>query len=438
MPARREASETVRLCVLGTVVVVAMALLTVPAEARGDAGVSRQSAVPPRASVGSATTVRRGESRVGFWAGEDFPGTDWKSPATYWNRRATRLYTPHLWSVLRRYRVPLYFNLRYRRDFGPVPSGIPHPSEALRLVRTANRHDVPIWGWVLIPFSSGYWAWEGAANDELKAVKALVRWTEMKRLRLQGLVLDIEPPLNFPFQSAAATMGGDGGFPALLGQTIGPGTQCASWRRYLRIVRWAGQHDVAVSASPIAAALDDIEDHRLALQDVSEFVLPSAPWNELFFQAYRSVFAYYSGHDPGSGIISSYFATARRAFGKAGQVSLGSAGRGPYKRLRSLIHDVRLAATLGARKVPIYSLERTLRSYRGPASIVRLVQAGGRPFRGSRAIEGSAPTRRAQALRSTIGNWDSAAVAATRMNLDAIGRHLHPSSWPNGCRGGEL
>ena len=437
MPAQQRASEAVRLigAILVTVAVVAMALVTGRAEARRNAGVSPQSTVPPQASVGPSATVLRSESRVGFWAGEDIPGTDWKFPNTYWRRRATRLYTPQLWSVLRRYRVPLYFNLRYRRDFGPVPSGRPPPNDALRLVRTANRHDVPIWGWVLIPFSSGYWAWEGAAAAELKAVKALVHWTEMKRLRLEGLVLDIEPPLNFPFQSTAATMGADVGFPALLGSAISPGTQCASWRRYVRIVRWAEQHDVTLSASPSAAALDDIGDRRLALQDAAQFVLPSAPWNELFFQVYRSVFAYYSGHDPGPGIISSYFATARRAFGEAGQVSLGSAGRGPYKRLKSLIHDVRLAITLGARKVPIYSLERTLRAYGGPASIVRLVQAGGQPFRGSRAVEGSAPTRRSQTLRSTIASWDSAAVAATRMRLDGMGQNLHPNAWPNGCRG---
>jgi hypothetical protein len=371
---------------------------------------------------------------VGFWAGEAIPGTDWKSPDTYWNRRATRLYTPKLWSVLRRYRVPLYLNLRYRRDFGDVPGGKPQRNDGLRLVRAANRHGVPIWGWVLIPFSRGYWAWEGAAADQLKAVKALVRWTEVRRLDLQGLVLDIEPPLSFPFQSTAATMGAGGEFPALIDQTISPGMQCASWRRYLRIVDWARRHDVALSATPSAAALDDIEDRRLALQDAAQFLLPSAPWNELFFQAYRSTFAYYSGVDPGPGIVSSYFATARRAFGRAGQISLGSAGRGPYTRLKSLVHDVRLAATLGARKVPIYSLERTLSAYGGLASIARLVRAGDRPFRGSRAIEGSAPTRPAEALRSTIGSWDSAAVAATRMSLDASGRPLHPNTWPNGCR----
>lgn len=436
LPARGRVAELVR---LGAAILVAgssfsAAVAAPPAVGAPGAAVTPQATVPPQAGVGPAATVLRAESRVGFWAGEDFPGTDWKSSDTYWNRRATRLYTPQLWSVLRRYRVPLYFNLRYRRDFGPVPRGKPHTSDALRLVRKANRHGVPIWGWLLIPYSSGYWAWEGAADEELKALKALVHWAEAKRLHLEGIVLDIEPPLNFPFQATAATMGGGGAFPALFGQTISPGKQCASWRRYVRIVDWAQRHEIPLSASPSAAALDDIEDHQLALEDVAQFLLPAAPWDELFFQAYRSTFAYYSGHDPGPGIVSSYFATARRAFGEAGQISLGSAGRGPYKRLKSLIHDVRLAATLGARRVPIYSLERTLRTYGGPASIVRLVRAGEHPLRGARATERPAATRRAQALRSTIGSWDAAAAAATRASVDATGQPLQPNAWPNGCR----
>ena len=95
---------------------------------------------------------------VGFWAGETVPGTDWHVPQTYWDRRSLRLYTPELWDALARYEVPLYFNLRYERDFGPVPPGEPHRNDALPVIRTANRLGVPVWGWVLVPYSDGYWA----------------------------------------------------------------------------------------------------------------------------------------------------------------------------------------------------------------------------------------------------------------------------------------
>ncbi len=78
-----------------------------------------------RAAVGSQKTLAERETTVGFWAGEAVPGTDWDSPDTYWKRRDTHPYTASLWRVLRRNRIPLYFNLRYRRDFGPSPQGSP-------------------------------------------------------------------------------------------------------------------------------------------------------------------------------------------------------------------------------------------------------------------------------------------------------------------------
>ena len=77
------------------------------------------------AGIGSGEAIAPAKTTVGFWAGEAVPGTDWDVPATYWNRRDTHFYTPRLWRVLRRNHVPLYFNLRYRRDFGPVPAGSP-------------------------------------------------------------------------------------------------------------------------------------------------------------------------------------------------------------------------------------------------------------------------------------------------------------------------
>ncbi|MDX6601711.1 MAG: hypothetical protein QOF13_913 [Solirubrobacterales bacterium] len=393
-----------------------------------------------KAGVNSQKTIARAETTVGFWAGEAVPGTDWDSPDTYWKRRDTHFYTPRLWRVLRRNRVPLYFNLRYRRDFGPVPPGKPQRHDALRIIRTANRLGVPVWGWVLIPYSDGYWAWEGAAAEQFKAVKALVRWAREKRVRLQGLALDPEPRLRTPFEATAAIMGGSGGgaFSSVFQPTIDPAGQCAAWRGYARIPRWARRHDVRVSAAPMPAALDDIGDGSLALQDAANFILPVAGWDELYFQAYRSVFSYYSGHDPGPSIISSYFRSAQREYGSVGQISLGSSGRGPYRRLSSLIGDVRLAATLGAREVPIYSLERTLRAYGGPRSVTRLVRAAQQPFAGPAATRSIAPTPRASTLRAAIRRADKAATVSTRPITASRGASLPPNPSRGGCGQGPL
>jgi hypothetical protein len=405
---------------------VAAIVLLVPqaALAGGNGAIDAQVALPQQGTT------------IGFWAGEAVPGTDWDSPGTYWKRRDLHAYTPYLWRVLRRNQIPLYFNLRYERDFGPVPPGEPHRHDALKIIRKANRLGVPVWAWVLIPYSDGYWAWEGAAAEHFAATKALVSWARKKRVRLRGIVLDPEPRVRTPFETAASIVGGgsDATLSAIFQQSIDPPGQCAAWHGYSRIVRWAKRHRVNIAAAPAPAALDDLKDGRLALQDATGFILPNAPWDELYFQAYRSVFAYYTGRDPGPGIVSSYLRSARHEFGSVGQISLGSAGRGPYRHFSSLLNDVRLAATLGAREVPIYSLERTLRSYGGPRAVLRLVRAARHPFAGPAATKSTAPTARASKLRAAIHRSDVAATVNTPGVTASHGASLPPNRWPNGCR----
>ncbi|MGE5283269.1 MAG: hypothetical protein ACM3N0_13300 [Chloroflexota bacterium] len=380
----------------------------------------------------------QGKTTVGFWAGEAVPGTNWGRPNTYWNRRDTRPYTPYLWRVLSENHIPLYLNLRYKRDFGPVPPGEPRRHDGLAILRKANRLGVPVWGWTLIPFTDGYWASESAATEQFAAVRSLARWARAKRVRLKGIAIDPEPPVGTPPEVSAALLGGDGeaALPALLQQPANPAGQCAAWRTYERMARWAKRHRIDLSAAPLPTVLDDLEDGRLALQDASEFVLPNAPWHALFFQAYRSTFTYHAGIDPGPGIVASYLHSGRRWFGRAGQVSLGSAGRGPYRRFRNLVHDVRLAATLHTREVPIYSLERTLRSYGGPRALIRLVQAARHPFKGTLASAATAPTPEASAIRATISANDAALAAATPSITESAGVGAQEAnSWPEGCVG---
>ncbi len=406
----------------------------------------RRSDPAKRASIALAATIvlaqlfaaghAQGRTTVGFWAGEAVLGSDWQSPGTYWNRRDVRPYTPKLWDVLSRHRIPLYFNLRYRRDFGPVPKGKPHRTDGLEIIREANRRGVPVWGWVLIPFTSGYWAWEGVGAEELRAVRSLRRWTRAKGVRLRGMVLDLEPPIDTSFDAKASILGGgiDSLFPSLLQQTINPARQCSAWNRYRHISVWARKHRVKLAATPTTVALDDLEDSNLALQDASEFILPKAHWHRVFFQAYRSGFAYYGASKrPGSGLVSSYLRSARRWFGRRGQISLGAAGRPGYKRLSSLVHDVRLAATLGAGDLPIYSLEKTVKSYGGPRAVLRLAQAARRPFTGRKGAAATAAAPHAETLRATIRLADTAAANATPAISEALGSARPANLWPNAC-----
>ncbi len=389
-----------------------------------------------KGAIGPQAALSEQGTEIGFWAGEAVPGTDWDSPGTYWKRRDLHAYTPAVWRVLRRNQIPLYFNLRYERDFGPVPPGEPHRHDALKIIRKANRLGVPVWAWILIPYSDGYWAWEGAAAEHFAATRSLVGWARKKHVQLRGVALDPEPRVRTPFETTASLLGGgsETALSAVFQQSIDPPGQCAAWRGYARIVRWAKRHNVKITAAPAPAALDDLKNGNLALQDATGFILPNAPWDELYFQAYRSVFTYYSGRDPGPGIVSSYLRSARHEFGDAGQISLGSAGRGPYRRFSSLLNDVRLAATLGAREVPIYSLERTLRSYGGARALVRLVRAARHPFAGPAANRSTAPTSQASELRAAIHRTDVAATVNTPAVTAGHGASLPPNRWPDGCR----
>ena len=383
----------------------------------------------------SSTGIARGETRVGFWAGEAVPGTDRHAPGTYWNRRDTDAYTPRLWSALRSNHITLYFNLRYRRDFGPVPKGEPRRRDGLRVIREANRNRRsglgvgadPLRGRLLgVGGSGGRAVRRGQGPGPLEASEA----PSPARPRL-----DPEPPPQVPFGAKAAITGGGATavLPPAFQKTIDPAAQCLAWHGYEAIAQWARRRHIALAAAPTPAALDDLSDGLLGLQDAAQFIVPDAPWQRLFFQAYRSVFAFYSGRDPGPGIVSSYLRSARRRFGGIGEVSLGVSGRRGYRHISSLVHDVRLLATLGAREVPIYSLERTLRAYGGLDSLSRLAEAARHPFSRRARAAAIAPKPRAEAVRAAIRGSDRAAEDATPVITAGRGASLLANSWPDGC-----
>jgi hypothetical protein len=378
--------------------------------------------------------AQAGATTVGFWAGESVPGTDHAKPSTYWNPRSMEIYKPRLWETLSRDRMQLYFNLRFRSDFGPLPKGRHRHHEALKILRAANRYRVPVWGWVLIPYSAGYWAWEGAAEEEMRAVQTLVRWKAKNKVRLRGIVIDPESPVDTPYATTAAILRGGGkALASILRRNIDPASQCAAWSGYSNIVAWAHARHIRIAAAPTPTVLDDLDDGRLALQDASQFVVPDAGWNELFFQAYRSVFYYFRRHDPGPALVASYLLSARAHFGKAGEVTIGSAGRTGYRTLGALVHDVRLAATLGAGELPIYSLERTLHAYGGLSALDRLAWASHHPFkRRARALAASTK-KAAVSVHTALARTDSYAASATVAQAAERGSTAIANPWPSAC-----
>src|SRR4051794_20170064 len=96
------------------------------------------------ASARGGLTLAAGEQFVGV------PTGSWEhTDASYFTeRRDTRTYTPALWRTLARSHTSLALHLRYGRDFGPAPAGMPRIEDALPLLRAANRHRVPVTAWL--------------------------------------------------------------------------------------------------------------------------------------------------------------------------------------------------------------------------------------------------------------------------------------------------
>src|SRR5207302_642703 len=155
------------------------------------------------------------------------------------NERDTSAYTKQVWSVLASERIPLGMHLRYKRDFGPVPAGLPKRSDGLKLVREANRRGVPVLAWLVLPFTDGYWSTEKNAAETAAAIEAFRTWRARHRLSFREIVLDPEMPI----QTLGRFVTIFGGHPEALAQIYGlnidPKTQCQAMRAYRDLVSTA-------------------------------------------------------------------------------------------------------------------------------------------------------------------------------------------------------
>src|SRR5689334_8407059 len=99
-----------------------------------------------------ATQPRRA-TEVGFAAGETT--TQCRSTEPTFCPRDVSNYTPAMWDVLRSTHAALYLNVEYHADFGPPPASVPQRTDAIPLVRTAERLGVPVVAWLTLPLSEG-------------------------------------------------------------------------------------------------------------------------------------------------------------------------------------------------------------------------------------------------------------------------------------------
>ncbi|QIS14936.1 hypothetical protein [Nocardia arthritidis] len=403
---------------LGAAVIMLASLAPVPV-ASADPGV--RGGVSP----GGASSV------VGFWAGERFLGEGGPSgyparAADYWADRDLSMWTPELWAMLQRHRVPIYFHLRYGRDFGAVPHGRLE-GDALPIIRRANQLGVPVFAWVAVPYEDGYWATQDNAPAQLTATTALTEWVRDNHLDIAGVAYDMEPPVDSINALVAGRMDA-------VEQTrfIDPAAQCRAIEQYDAVYNYAREHFGRVVGAPVPFVLDDLANGDLALQNaLGLWGLPRGA-QTLYFQAYRSTVAEVMGADPGPGLIAHYAQQARQVGAERGQLTLGIAGDGVYRELNTLVDDVRLARALGATSIPIYSLETAVAAY-GVDGVERLVRAGENPLDDTGVRAAQNPTPQLVQYLTITNSLDTAATLATPAVTAATGRFAQPNRSSRPC-----
>jgi hypothetical protein len=392
---------------------------------------------PPAASAPKAddrTPPLAAMSMVGFWAGEEIDsdaGPQRSGPENYHRTAYRGALTPQVWDVLRRNRVPLYLNVRYGRDFGPVPPGV--DSDTTSLVQHANALGVPVIGWLTVPFEDGYWAHEGNPERVTEAVRSWVDWVESAQLRFESVVLDQEFSWQ-NLQTYLTNVSADGPLPELsawLETNIDPARQCKALRSYRDLLSWAQERGVKVDAALAPMVVDDLRDGRLALQDALGIAGSVPGYAQTYLMAYRSAGAEF-GFDPGSAYPAFYYEETRKHFGDAGQVSLGIGGQAPYDVLGPLVSDVRMLAGLGAKRIPIYSLESTVAVF-GADGLETIIEAADDPMEGAELVAAAAPTSMSDHVRDMSYQMDATAVELTARKAQQRATPPQPNSWPIGC-----
>lgn len=383
---------------------------------------------PTSSSPGSKPSI------VGYWAGEDAitEKGDRKatSPSSYYEPAYRGSLTPEVWQTLAQYHVPLYLNIRYGRDFGPIQAGA--KSDVVELVRKANSLHIPISAWVVVSYEQGYWAYQGNPEPMFTAVKAWDKWKKANRLEFVSVAIDQE----FSWQNlqtfiAGVTSRDPEKLKSWMRSNIDPATQCKAFHAYQALIAWAHRNGIQVDAAEAPMVADDLADGKLALQNAFQITGSSPGYDQMFLMAYRSAAAQ-AGFDPGSAYAASYYASMQKYFGAIGQVSLGIPGQAPYDKLAPLVNDVRMLVGLGATRIPIYSLEEMVTKF-GPDGLKSIAEAAQQPTKGEELAAAIKPTPITEAMLGSSTSQDATAVELTLAVSKEQGHPQSANSWPSGC-----
>jgi hypothetical protein len=216
-----------------------------------------------------------------------------------------------------------------------------------------------------------------------------------------------------------------------MNRNIDPAAQCTALRTYHKLIAWAHGKGIKVDAAEAPMVVDDLSDGDMALQNGLQIAGSSPGYDRFYLMAYRSEVSA-AGFDPGPAYVAAYYAAMQRYFGAAGQVSLGTPGHAPYDSLKPLEDDVRMLAGLGAKAIPIYSLEEMVAKF-GASGIQTLANAAKQPMDQSEISKFAAPTRISEGILAASAAKNAMATGLTRTVTQQLGRPQKPNTWPGGC-----
>jgi hypothetical protein len=219
-------------------------------------------------------------SRLVFGAGEEtstmyaFIRGEQVDPAGYWTvRRDFSRFTPAVWRELKRRKAWIAVNMRYQRDFGPVPAGKSRFGELLPFLRTAKKYKVGIVAWLTVPYGGGYWATEDNVGLHQRMVRDFVTWSRRVRFRPEEVLLDLEASLSDTAR-LVKVLRDPLPFVQMVNRNVGPRHQCEAVHGYERIVRWLEDQGFVATAATYPFLLDDIQDGNVSLSDGLNMPVP--------------------------------------------------------------------------------------------------------------------------------------------------------------------
>lgn len=362
---------------------------------------------------------------VGWWAGQSTGHCGANDPTTC--PRNLSAYTPAAWDALVAGHGFLNFNLVYTSDFGPKVAGVNQRTEAIGIVREANRRGVPISAWITAPLNKGLFANENNAATMRAAVESFAQWATVNNLHFTSAMLDLEFPVGYQPVFDALDQHDTTALRNTLKGNLNPAHQCQAIQSYRGTITWAHQHGLTLEASPVFFGNDDRRDGNLALSDLMDLAPALPEYDGLYVQAYRAYDV-----DLGTGFVASEFALAQQQFGAKGQVSLGDTGMNPYTSVAPVVADIRMLAALGATRIPIFDFDSSVKTF-GVAGLSAIMAASHDPMTPSElaAAQVMAPT--GKTLETLLTGLDSFAAAATPAETTLLTGHRQTANKLTTC-----